>query len=80
MAPLTELAADYRRAAAKLAIRIKEKEDAGELSGDARRSLREALNGIREVQRLLDSYYEAPRKEGISAAGWIAKKDKYEDD
>lgn len=67
---MKKMAAEYRRAAARLAMRLEEKEQSGEMTKAERTSLREALAGIREVQRLLDGYYTSPRPEGISAVGW----------
>lgn len=75
MATLKELAAEYRRAAARLSLWLEEKEAAGTLTQTERRSVREALSGIREVQRLLDGYYDGPRPEGLCAVGWKAGRD-----
>lgn len=72
MAALKELAPEYRRSAAKLALWLEEKKAAGELTPAEERSVREALRGIREVQRLLDGYYDVPRPEGLCAVGWKA--------
>lgn len=70
MAALKDLAPEYRRAAAKLAMWLKEKEQSGDLTKEERVSVRQALDGIREVSRLLDGYYTTPRPYGISAVGW----------
>lgn len=72
MATLKELAAEYRRSAAKLAMWLEDKKAAGELTPAEERSVREALTEIREVQRLLDGYYDVPRPEGLCAVGWKA--------
>lgn len=70
MASLKELAPEYRQAAAKLSLWLEERGDT--LTQAERRCLREALSGIREVQRLLDGYYELPRDPDYAAVGWKA--------
>ena len=75
MAALKELAPEYRRAAAKLSLWLEEKETAGSLTPTERRSVREALSGIRDVQWPLDGYYDVPRPEGLCAVGWKAGRD-----
>lgn len=73
MAAMKELVPEYRAASAKLAMRISEKKAAG-ASPTELRPLQEALRDVREVQRLLDGYYEVPRSAGIAAVGWKARK------
>ncbi|WP_295758495.1 hypothetical protein [uncultured Oscillibacter sp.] len=73
MAAMKELVPEYRAASAKLAMRISEKKAAG-VSPAELRPLQEALRDVREVQRLLDGYYEVPRSAGIAAVGWKARK------
>ena len=74
MARLKDLAAEYRAAAAKLALWMEERKAAGTLSPAQLRCVQEALAGIREVQRLLDGYYELPRDANYAAVGWKAGK------
>ena len=66
---MREMAAEYRAAAAMLAMRIREKQAAGAGKQELY-PLREALTDIRRVQRTLDSYYTVPRDESITSAGW----------
>lgn len=73
MAAMKELVPEYRAASAKLAMRISEKKAAG-ASPTELRPLQEALRDVREVQRLLDGYYEVPRSADIAAVGWNARK------
>lgn len=71
MSTMREMALEYRRAAAKLALKIQDKKDSG--AGETElRPLQYALREIRETQRLLDGYYDVPRAGEISAAGWKA--------
>lgn len=73
MATMKEMAAEYRVAAAKLALRIKEKKAAGAAPMEIK-SLKEALRDIREIQRLLDGYYGVPRTSQFAAVGWKARR------
>lgn len=63
MATMQEMAAEYRIAAARLAMRIKEKRAAG-ADPKVIRELYQALRDIREAQRVLDGYYDVSRPEG----------------
>lgn len=73
MATMKEMAAEYRVAAAKLALRIKEKKADGASPMEIK-SLKEALRDIREIQRLLDGYYDVPRTSQFAAVGWKARR------
>lgn len=73
MSTMKEMAKEYRVAAAKIALRLKECEAAG-AEENVLQSLRASLRNIRESQRLLDSYYEVPREESITLSGFIARK------
>lgn len=73
MATMKELAAEYRQASAKLAMRIAEKKAAG-ISPAELRPLQEALRDIRETQRLMDGYYDVPRSDTIAAVGWRGRR------
>lgn len=57
----------------KTLMRISEKKAAGASPAELR-PLQEALRDVREVQRLLDGYYEVPRSAEVSAVGWKARK------
>ena len=70
---MREMAGEYRLAAAKLAIRIQVERAAG-ASRARLTALAGALRDIRETQRLLDGYYEAPRSSPLAAVGWKARR------
>lgn len=70
---MKEMAAEYRLAAAKLAMRIAEKKAAG-ASPKELQPLQDALHDIREAQRLLSGYYDVPRSTPLAAAGWRARR------
>ncbi len=70
---MREMAGEYRLAAAKLAMQIREERSAG--ASQARlAALAGALRDIRETQRLLDGYYEVPRSSPLAAVGWKARR------
>ena len=73
MASMQEMAAEYRAAAAKLAMRIAEKKAAG-ASRKELYPLLEALGDIREAQRLISGYYDLPRSGPLAAADWRARR------
>lgn len=73
MATMKEMAAEYRIAAAKLALRIKEKKAMGAPPSEIN-ALKDALQDVREAQRLLDGYYEIPRTSKDAAVGWKARR------
>lgn len=72
MATMKALAAEYRVSAAKLAMRIAELETAG-ASHERLRLLKKMLQQTREIQRLLDGYYDLPRSGPFAAVGWKAR-------
>ncbi len=69
MASMKELVPEYREAAAKLAMRLAEKRAAGAPPRELA-ALQEALRDVREVQRLMDGYYDVPRSGTFGAVGW----------
>ena len=73
MSTMKEMARAYRAETARIALRIREKTAAGAPSWEVH-ALREMLREMRVKQRLLDSYYEAPRDSSISMAGAYAPK------
>jgi len=70
---MKELVPEYREAAAKLAMRIAEKKAAGVPPAELT-PLWKALRDIREVQRLMDGYYDIPRSARFAAVGWNARR------
>lgn len=73
MATMKEMAVEYRIAAAKLSLRIKEKKATG-APPEVINSLTSTLRDIREIQRLLDGYYDIPRTCSDAAVGWKARR------
>ena len=74
MSTMKEMAAEYREAAAKLAMKIHEIEAAGAPPKDIE-ALRAILQNIRAEARVLSTYYEAPRTSaGGGAVGWYARR------
>ena len=74
MSSMKEMAAEYREAAAKLSMKIAEKETAGadpqEIS-----ALRNIRNDIRALAFILDGYYDVPRPAGNAVAvDWKARR------
>ncbi len=74
MATMKEMAAEYRVAAAKLAMRIEQKKAVGATDTEIA-SLQRTLNDIRKIQRLLDGYYTTPRTSDFVVAGRLGEKD-----
>jgi len=73
---MKEMATEYRLAAARLAIRIKEKKAAG-ADPKLLHDLYQALRDIREAQRILDGYYDVPRPVGpYTLTGMAARRSK----
>ena len=72
MSEMKELAAEYRLASARLAMKLREKAAAGAAAGELR-PLRQALEEIRAVQRVLEGYYELPRDPVLTSAGWYGR-------
>ncbi len=73
MASMKELVLEYRKASARLAMRIAEKKAAGASPAELR-PLQEALKDVRAVQRLMDGYYDIPRSPDVAAVGWRARR------
>lgn len=72
MATMKEMAVEYRIAAAKVSLRLKKKTAMGAPLEETN-SLKSALRDIRDIQRLLDSYYDVPRTSKDAAVGWKAR-------
>ena len=73
MATMKQMAAEYRIASAKLAMRIKEKEAMGAPKDDIGK-LQSVLNDLRKIQRLLDGYYTVQRPAEFCAVSWRSSK------
>ena len=72
MKTMKAMAAEYRLASARLAMRLGEKRAAGAAESELR-PLRQALEETRAVQRVLEGYYEAPRDPVLTSAGWYGR-------
>ena len=72
MSTMKEMALEYRKAAVQLSLHIRERKSAG-AGKEELTQLHAALRNIREVQRVLDGYYDVPRPEGITSTGWRAR-------
>ncbi len=70
---MRELSVQYRLAAARLAMRIRELESSGDAEPWRLQTLKSMLADTRAVQRALSGYYDLPRPEGFTAAGWKAR-------
>lgn len=74
MSTLKEMAREYRVSAARLAMRIQEMKASGDADPYALKEMQTALRDIREVQRVLDGYYDFPRTDrNLTSAGWIGR-------
>ena len=79
MSTMAEMAVEYRKEAAKIAMRISEKEVAGAPRWEIE-MLKVMLREMRDKQRLLASYYDVPRERSISMSGAYAPKYRRDDD
>lgn len=71
---MKEMAVEYRLAASRLSMKIKQMKNDGAPELEIR-ELRTALRDIRSSERVLASYYDAPRPEtGGAAVGWVASR------
>ena len=75
MSTMAELAVEYRRESARLAMRLAEKKAAGAPAWELS-LLEKMLREMRVKQRLLASYYDTPRDASITMAGAYAPKHK----
>lgn len=73
MSTLKEMAAEYREAAARLALRIEEKRAAGAPEYELK-ELRAALRDVRDAAHLLSGYYDVPRAGTGAAVDWRARR------
>jgi len=73
---MKEMAAEYRIAAAKLAMWIERKKAVDATDPDIA-SIQRTLNDIRKIQRLLDGYYTTPRTADFALAGRLGEKDNH---
>ena len=65
MSTMKEMAVEYRRESARIAMRLREKKASG-APGWEIELLEKMLREMRVKQRVLDSYYEAPRESCIT--------------
>lgn len=79
MSTMKEMAESYRAESARIAMRIREKQDAG-AAGWEIEELRRMLREMRAKQRTLETYYDAPREISITMSCARAPKYKREDD
>lgn len=79
MSTMAELATEYRKGSARLAIRIREKEGCGAPQWEIV-EMRKMLSEMRVKQRLLSSYYDAPRDMSITMSCAYAPKGRRKDD
>ena len=75
MSTMTELAIEYRKESARIALRIGEKTERGAPRWEIE-EMRKMLREMRVKQRLLASYYIAPRDTSITMAGAYAPRAK----
>jgi len=73
MSTMAELAEEYRAETARLAMRLAEKRAAGASEREVR-MLEEMLREMRAKQRVLSSYYDAPRDPSITMTGLFAPR------
>ena len=64
MSTMKELAAEYRLAAARLAMSIQTHKQAGDLPPDTLAELQRTLKDLRAIAHLLSGYYDVSRPEG----------------
>lgn len=75
MSTMKEMAYEYKVAAAKLAMSIKEHKRDGDLAPDELASLQTALADIRAAAHLLSGYYDTPRHDdGLTFLGVHARR------
>lgn len=79
MSTMKEMAADYRAESARLAMRLREKRAAGAPEWEIE-LLEKMLHEMRVKQRVLDTYYEAPRESCITMSCAYAPNRKRNDD
>ena len=65
MSTMKEMAVEYRRESARIAMRLREKKAAGAPAWEIE-LLEKMLREMRVKQRVLDSYYDAPREKSIT--------------
>ena len=79
MSTMKEMAVEYRKESAHIAIRLAEKKAAGAPSWEIE-MLEKMLREIRVKQRLLASYYDSPRDSTITMAGAYAPNHRRNDE
>ena len=79
MSTMKEMAVAYRRETARLAMRLAEKKAAGASAWELA-MLEKMLREMRVKQRVLDSYYDAPREKSITMSCAYAPNRRRSDD
>ncbi len=80
MGTMKEMAAEYRAAAARMAMRIQEHEERGDVEPSELNRMREVLQEVREVGRVLECYYDTPRPRGPYTLTGMAARGASRDD
>lgn len=76
---LKEMAAEYRKTAAHLAMAIAEHERRGDLPEHNIALLRGMLNDTRTVLRTVSGYYDLPRTGELDSSSWTAGGHRHDD-
>ena len=80
MSTMKEMAVEYRRESARIAMRLAEKKAAGAPAWEIE-LLEKMLREMRVKQRVLDSYYDAPRESCITmSCAYAPKRSRGDDD
>ena len=79
MSTLEELALEYRRAAARLAMAIDRHSRAGDLPPGQLSQMRSMLEELRMTQRTLSGYNDLPRPGTVDCSSWRAGKGRKDD-
>ncbi len=79
MSTMKEMALEYRRESARIAMRLTEKRAEGAPAWEIE-TLETMLREMRIKQRVLDNYYDAPRESCITMSCAYAPKHKRSDD
>ena len=79
MSTMKEMAVEYRRESARIAMRLAEKKAAGAPRWEIE-LLEKMLREMRVKQRVLDSYYDAPREKSITMSCAYAPNRRRSDD
>ena len=73
MSTMAEMALEYRMAAVKIKLKIKQLKEEG-APPDEIQAYKDVLRQLRDTSRLLSGYYDVPRFSDNAAVGWKAGK------